>query len=964
MSEVIAGTYEIIQQLGAGGGGTVYLANHIRLNKRVVLKADKRKITTSPTLLRREVDVLKDLNHPNIPRVYDFFVDGMTVYTAMDYISGESLDQPLKRGEHFSQAQIVRWSKQVLDALAYLHSPTHGVPPRGYVHSDIKPANLMCKPDGDICLIDFNIALAIGEENIVGSSPGYASPEHYGQDYTFSGSASSALRGDETVLLDGTEPTSGQSQTGSRPKRVIIPDARSDIYSLGATLYHMLSGRRPAKYAVDVVPLSESEFDPQLVRIINKAMCANPDLRYQTAREMLAAFQSLHKNSPRVRAFRHTRNGVAAILSLACLMGVGMSFAGLRQMERVQSAAADQARQAQQQEVQAKAALSSLRNAESAYAKGDLSSAKALALNALWDGSPYRAQAQKVLTDALGVYDLFDGLKAHSSLALPSEPLKLVLSPEGEKLAVFYAYEAAVFDCETGQSLAVRPTRPTALSDIRFLGGDILLYAGEQGLEAYDIKEGRLLWQGEPATHIALSGNGACVAAVLGQEKQALVYDAPTGKLLHTVSFQGRRQSIPPDGGVLADPEDALLALNDDGSMLAASFDDGGLFLFDTAGGEAYEIMASSDYTHMEGGFYKNYFAFSAWNTSECVFLIYDTKTLTQTGGFTAQVPFLVKTDSAGICVASGNLLVEIDPATGKQRELAYAPSDIVAYSRSDNGSVLVSTAEGKYALYNSAAQLVAEGNREAGCELPAAAGPFIALASRETPSIPLLKMETHLEAQLCAYPPGLAHTEARLSADGTRIMLFQYDRFTLLDREGGILCQTELPDAMEVYDQQFRRDEAGSRLEVTYRDGRVTAYSAQDGCLLWEKQGQAPKGDLTESFETSRWRFETSPHGAPRVYDRTTGELYRELERDSYLTYVTEVGEYLAVQYLSTQGNRYGLLLDQNCDTVAYLPGLCDVVGDTLVLDDDMGNLRQSRMYSLRELKALAEQKKEEEVK
>ena len=83
----------MLGKLGSGGGGNVYLARHIRLDKKVVLKADKRKITTPPELLRREVDVLKNLRHPNIPQVYDFFVENDTVYTVMDYIQGESLDK-------------------------------------------------------------------------------------------------------------------------------------------------------------------------------------------------------------------------------------------------------------------------------------------------------------------------------------------------------------------------------------------------------------------------------------------------------------------------------------------------------------------------------------------------------------------------------------------------------------------------------------------------------------------------------------------------------------------------------------------------------------------------------------------------------------------------------------------------------------------------------------------------------
>ena len=118
MEEVIASTYRIIKKLGSGGGGNVYLADHLRLN------ADKRRITTKTALLRREADVLKNLNHPNIPKVYDFFVEDDTVYTVMDYIEGESLDRPLKRGEHFSQPQVIQWAKELLDKNEYINRNT------------------------------------------------------------------------------------------------------------------------------------------------------------------------------------------------------------------------------------------------------------------------------------------------------------------------------------------------------------------------------------------------------------------------------------------------------------------------------------------------------------------------------------------------------------------------------------------------------------------------------------------------------------------------------------------------------------------------------------------------------------------------------------------------------------------------------------------------------------------------
>ena len=189
MGQIIAEIYEIEQMIGSGGGGIVYLGRHLRLNKQVVLKADKRTLATRPEALRREVDMLKNLSHMYIPQVYDFVEQNGVVYTVMDFIQGESLDKLLDRGEYPSQPQVIQWAVQLLEALKYLHSR----PPHGILHGDIKPANIMLRPNGDICLIDYNIALALGEDGAVrvGASRGYASPEHYGQSFA-RGSASQA----------------------------------------------------------------------------------------------------------------------------------------------------------------------------------------------------------------------------------------------------------------------------------------------------------------------------------------------------------------------------------------------------------------------------------------------------------------------------------------------------------------------------------------------------------------------------------------------------------------------------------------------------------------------------------------------------------------------------------------------------------------------------------------------------
>ena len=144
--------------------------------------------------------------------------------------------------------------------------------------------------------------------------------------------------------------------------------------------------------------------------------------------------------------------------------------------------------------------------------------------------------------------------------------------------------------------------------------------------------------------------------------------------------------------------------------------------------------------------------------------------------------------------------------------------------------------------------------------------------------------------------------------------------------------------------------------MEVTWYDGTVRCYSAADGTLLSEEKKAAPDRDLEEKFETKAYRIHSSLHEAPKVYDAKTGKYKGTLEEDAYLTYVNEVGEYLIMQYVSADGRKFGYLLNQNLEKLAYLPGFCDLSGEMLIFDDESGNLRQSRLYSLRELIALGE--------
>lgn len=435
MSQIIAGVYEVQKQIGIGGGGIVYLGRHLRLEKDVVLKADKRKLSASKESLRREVDMLKNLSHSYIPQVYDFVQENDSVYTVMDYIDGVSFDRILAEGRKIRQADVVKWACQLLEALCYLHSQ----PPYGILHGDIKPANIMLRPNGNICLIDYNIALALGEEGAVkvGYSRGYASPEHYGADYikvqksaavkrttSVTGTGIGADAEEKTLLLSELQDTAYQNESvkkscpscSTESGKTVTLDARSDIYGLGATLYHILSGRRPQEDAREVTPLGADVCSPAVSAILQKAMAAQPDQRYQTAGEMLKDFENLFQNDPRMRRHRKRMALSAAVWTAVFLTGGFCAFIGQSQLKQRQNA------------------LALSEYSADALAKGDVSGAVAYALEAIPRNksllhAPVTPQAQKALTDALGVYDLSDGYKPWDAVPLPSVPFDMTVSP-------------------------------------------------------------------------------------------------------------------------------------------------------------------------------------------------------------------------------------------------------------------------------------------------------------------------------------------------------------------------------------------------------------------------------------------------------------------------------------------------------------------------------------------------------
>lgn len=296
---ILGGLYHVIKEIGRGGAGIVYLAYHERLEKYVVLKNARLTHLDMP-YLRNEVDKLKHLHHENLPQVYDFLLVGEDIYTVIDFIDGQDFDKMVELGGRFDEEQLVTYMLELAEVLAYLHGqqPT-------LLHSDIKPGNIMLRKDGTICLIDFNISIWCDESStLYGYSKYYTSPEQ--------------------IRL-------AMEKENHQPITVQL-DGRSDIFSLGATMYYIMTGVKPGEDGV-LYPLSmlKTEYSSGLVKIVQKCMEIDPADRFQSAQELSGA---LKKHLRQGSTFRRKCVAQAAIVcgcGLIICAGIWSLVFGLRQ---------------------------------------------------------------------------------------------------------------------------------------------------------------------------------------------------------------------------------------------------------------------------------------------------------------------------------------------------------------------------------------------------------------------------------------------------------------------------------------------------------------------------------------------------------------------------------------------------------------------------------------------------------
>lgn len=283
---VLNQTYQIVGKIGAGGGADVYKARHLRLKKDVAVKRIKSDIVHKVDI-RAEADILKQLRHQYLPQVFDFIESGDDIYTVMDFIEGKSFSDLLSYGLPLPEEQVTKWGIELCEAVQYLHQ--HKPP---ILHGDIKPSNVMLTMEEHVCLIDFNISLlGAGEDTIAsGFSPGFSAPEISSRDWLKGASDYSVTRTGNLTIRNRT----GKPLVWSQKSRI---DARSDIYSIGATLYCMVFGHG-VRYTEEGKP--DFEHNGFRVRrgleyVIGKAMNPDHEQRFQSVQGMLSALRNIKK---------------------------------------------------------------------------------------------------------------------------------------------------------------------------------------------------------------------------------------------------------------------------------------------------------------------------------------------------------------------------------------------------------------------------------------------------------------------------------------------------------------------------------------------------------------------------------------------------------------------------------------------------------------------------------------------
>ncbi len=305
--DVLKGKYEILALIGEGGMSRVYLARDLELvNKQWAIKEVDRRATDPlgrpiEQSLASEADLLSKLQHPAIVDIVDIEKTKNYIYVVMDHVEGEALDKVIRQKGPQSEEDVQAWMIQICDALSYLHRQD---PP--IVYRDMKPNNIMLHPDGYVKLIDLGVAREYKDEQkkdtIAFGTTGYAAPEQY-----------------------------GKAQT----------DARTDIYGIGATMWHLLGGSAPP---VEFPLPNVREANPDVGEgfadvIIPKCTELEREMRYQTCEELvsdLEVYEELTREY-KMKQRRKVTSFAGTLIGAIVLVLVGFSALGIREGQITQN---------------------------------------------------------------------------------------------------------------------------------------------------------------------------------------------------------------------------------------------------------------------------------------------------------------------------------------------------------------------------------------------------------------------------------------------------------------------------------------------------------------------------------------------------------------------------------------------------------------------------------------------------
>jgi eukaryotic-like serine/threonine-protein kinase len=289
--EVLRGRYKVQERIGQGGMGSIYLADDIRLKGRQCALKEVEYDRALPENIRqeardqflREATILARLDHPNLPKVSDFFSSGARDYLVMDYVPGKDLRAMLmeaRRNKAFlKEKDVLAWAEQLANALSFLHAQE---PP--IVHRDIKPSNLKLMPHGLLKLVDFGLVKILAPEEVT----------------------ITIIQGQGTALYTPLEQYGGSD---------VHTDIRSDIYSFGATLYHLLTNEAPADarkrflQPESLVPIRQINPDVSIrtEKAVLWAMSLHPDERPENIEEFRQALLGYRESPNQALPARHSR---------------------------------------------------------------------------------------------------------------------------------------------------------------------------------------------------------------------------------------------------------------------------------------------------------------------------------------------------------------------------------------------------------------------------------------------------------------------------------------------------------------------------------------------------------------------------------------------------------------------------------------------------------------------------------